>query len=80
MTTVPPEAMCPSRPKRRSGRRSASDPQMDLNLPASRTAPRTSLRGPSIPPAGSRARAQWWFLQMRQIVAEGRDFDATGVF
>lgn len=53
---------------------------MDLNLPAPRTTPRAGLRSPSVPPAGSRARAQWWFRQMRQIVAEGRDFDAAGVF
>lgn len=55
--------------------------QMDFALPMSKGAnPKGPNRPPSIPPAGSRARAQWWFTQMRQIVAEGRDFDAAGVF
>ncbi|MBN8245964.1 MAG: hypothetical protein J0L84_00820 [Verrucomicrobia bacterium] len=76
MTTALPEVMCPSRPEPRSGRRNRLNSQLDLNLPA----PRAGARGPAIPPAGSRARAQWWFRQMRQIVAEGRDFDAAGVF
>lgn len=76
MTTALPEVICPSRPEPRSRRRSRLSPQLDLNLQA----PRAATRGPAIPPAGSRARAQWWFRQMRQIVAEGRDFDAAGVF
>jgi hypothetical protein len=55
--------------------------QMDFALPMSKgPIPKGPNRPPSIPPAGSRARAQWWFTQMRQIVAEGRDFDAAGVF
>lgn len=60
--------------------------QMDFALPLSKgPIPKGPIskgpnRPPSIPPAGSRARAQWWFTQMRQIVAEGRDFDAAGVF
>ena len=58
--------------------------QLDFTL-ASRPAP------PSAPVARPRPRnngarqcrrdqAQWWFAQMRQIVAEGRDFNAAGVF
>lgn len=68
---VPPVAFpharnCPAR----------STAQMDFGLLEARRSART----PAVPPAGSRARAQWWFSQMRQIVAEGRDFDAAGVF
>lgn len=76
MTTDLPEMLCLNRPETRSGRRNRLNSQLDLNLPSTRS----GGRGPAIPPAGSRARAQWWFRQMRQIVAEGRDFDAAGVF
>lgn len=55
----------------RSGRQTS---QLDFTLPLE------ASRGASIPPVGQRARAQWWFTQMRQIVADGRDFDAAGVF
>lgn len=70
-TAVAPVAFLESRTC--AARRTA---QMDFGLSESKR----FLRNPSVPPAGSRARAQWWFSQMRQIVAEGRDFDAAGVF
>jgi len=88
-------AAVPATPSVRFVRSRACTPlrtsQMDFALPMSKgpiskghiskgPIPKSPNRPPSIPPAGSRARAQWWFTQMRQIVAEGRDFDAAGVF
>lgn len=64
----------------RSGRGGS---QLDLGLvvpPPAPSAPRRPQVRTAVPPAGNRSRAQWWFRQMRQIVAEGRDFDAPGVF
>lgn len=76
MNDAPAEATsatpCPRR--RGSARRNIS--QLDLGIPVSSGPARRRIG----PPPGSRARAQWWFCQMRQIVAEGRDFDAAGVY
>ncbi|MBL9175697.1 MAG: hypothetical protein JNL10_19295 [Verrucomicrobiales bacterium] len=67
-----PTTPCP----RRRGSALRNTSQLDLGIPV---AAGPARRRP-LPPPGSRARAQWWFCQMRQIVAEGRDFDAAGVY
>ncbi|MFO1457884.1 MAG: hypothetical protein U1G08_00645 [Verrucomicrobiota bacterium] len=60
---------------RRRGSALRNTSQLDLGIAVSPG----PVRRRTGPPPGSRARAQWWFCQMRQIVAEGRDFDAAGV-
>lgn len=70
------------RPRRRGNRGVCG---RDLELPLSWSPPnveRSPVRRP-VRSAGApcpRERAQWWFAQMRRVVASGEDFHATGVF
>ena len=54
--------------------------QLDFALPSRPTPPSARRPRPDNARTCRRERAQWWFTQMRQIVAEGRDFNAAGVF
>lgn len=63
----------PAAPTTHRRRRAA---QLDFALPAPPPAPR---RERPVRPC-SRARAQWWFDQMRRLIDEGRSVDAPGVF
>ncbi|HRI12965.1 MAG TPA: hypothetical protein PLX89_08170 [Verrucomicrobiota bacterium] len=53
--------------------------QLDFALPVTSTVVRrVSIRSSGRP--CPRKKADWWFSQMRQLVAEGRELDAPGVF
>lgn len=53
--------------------------QLDFALPAG-PAPVRRVKAPAGARPCSRKRADWWFDQMRRLVAEGREMDAPGVF
>ncbi len=53
--------------------------QLDFALPASPARVRRANTPAGARPC-SRKRADWWFDQMRRLVAEGREMDAPGVF
>lgn len=53
--------------------------QLDLVLPVSPMPARRTKPG-SPERLCPRRKANWWFDQMRQLVAEGREMDAPGVF
>jgi len=57
-------------------RRLRRDAQLDFALPVPPPVPR---RERPVRPC-SRARAQWWFDQMRRLIDEGRSVDTPGVF
>lgn len=52
-----------------------AEQQLALVLPL----PATSMRPKRAARPCTRARARWWFDEMRRIVDEGLDFRATGV-
>jgi len=53
--------------------------QLDFALPAS-PAPIRRSKPATVGGPCPRKRADWWFDQMRQLVAEGRELEAPGVF
>ena len=63
-----------TRPGRRAAQLAFALPSLPAPMPTRRPTRK------KFPPGCTRDRAQWWFAQMRRVVAEGQDFDAPGVF
>jgi hypothetical protein len=69
----------PTAPAARRALRPRRPAQLNFALPASPAPVRRPQPVVSRRPC-PRKQADWWFNQMRQLVAEGRELDAPGVF